>query len=640
MKPKGRQYTTSAGATVEGTAGFFRPERQARRMEAQKARIASKRILSTNDGEVSESQLNSIEVKVPLVNAKVNRKTGWTVGPIGYGTYRNSLQSMQHQEALEIALQTGAVNVIDCGPNFGLDSESMVGLTLHRLMMERRIDREEIVVVDRIGPLVQGSTLEPVKQRAARGRPFQNMKLLSPELGYCLDPEYIEFQITRSLKALQLDTIDLMLIDTPEVVLPEKPNENVLGQLYRLLQGAMQHLEEEVKRGRIQYYGISSSALSSIHRVGDPRISLDMILRTANTIGDSNKFAAICYPMNILEPKTAHNDTLTIPPPETTIWSKQGRDTSVQLMAFNAGLMQLAYRPVNCLIETKDIFSHISQPSAMLEPNGLLYRLSKPPLHDASSVANLLKATVNGCVAMEKTYALDFVKQTNPHQAPQTDPTVAAHSARVAASGVPHPREFCWAQLILANLSRLDLETLKASWQKQMKPGIQKSVEALRKARPEMDHWATNYERGMNAFYDQYKQALETNRHEELKDLERALSQACPTLDNPSLPAKAVRIVSSTLATTTLVGMRSEEYVYDIVYGGGSPQEPLPMTPLDPSLLGNIFDTGSAHSQTVRKAIRSQLELENEAHVAERKQELEDQIMASATGPRPEPKKP
>lgn len=506
-------------------------------------------------------------------------------------------------------MQTGAVNVIDCGATFGHESEAMVGLTLQRLISEHRISRDELILVDRVGPLLQGSTLEPVKQRAARGRPFQNMKLLTPELGYCLDPEYLEFQISRSLKALQMDTIDLLLIDTPEVVLPQDANENVLAQLYRLLQGAFRHLEEEVQRGRIQYYGVSSSTLSSIHRVGDSRISLDMLLRTAQTVGETNHFGAICYPMNIFEPKSAHNDTTIYPPPETTIWSKQGRDTSVQLVAFNSGLVQFSYRPIGTLIETKDIFTHIPDAPASLNPTGMLYRLSKPPIHDAASVVQFLKTTVNGVVSLEKTYALEYAKT---YQAdPNTELSLAAASAR-APSTLPHPREFCWAQLILSNLSRLDVETLKASWEMQMLSSLTKSTEALRSVRPEMDSWASNYERGMKQFYEHYLKALESNRLEELKDLETALQKACPALDNPSLPAKAVRIVSSTLTTTALVGMRSESHVYDIVYGGGTHAEPFPMTPLDPSILGNLFDVGSRHVQTIRKGIKTQLQTEND----------------------------
>lgn len=537
----------------------------------------------------------------------------------------------------EYALQTGAVNLIDTSPNYGVESESMVGMTLRNLMDANRIAREEIIVTTKIGPLRQGGALDAVKARAAKGRPFANMTLLTPEIGYCWDPEYIEFQLTKTLKTMQLDCIDLVMIDTPELLLPEKSNENVIGQLYRMLQGAMAHLEQEVKRGRIQYYGVSSSILRALHRVSDtPSLSLDMILRTANTLGsgDANKhhFAAVEYPMNLIEPHCAHNDVTTSAEGTAHIWSQMGRDSSVQLMAYEAGLLQFAVRPLNTLIETKDIFTHIPQPQHSLEPTGMLYRLTVPPMHDGAALAPRIKATINGCVGLEQSYALEYSKTVNkpapPPKASTTPPLPP----------LPHPKEFCWAQIVIANLSRLDLETFKVSWKVQMKPGITASLATLRKACPDLEFWANNYEKGMNTLAEQYTQVLEINRASELEEFSSALIDCCPSLaENPSLSSKAVRVVGSTLASSTLVGMRTEKYVTDIVYGGGTPESPNSMLPIDPSLLGSIFDAGSRHMDFIRSNLKTQLASEEETAVNARREAAEERIMSEALAPRPPP---
>lgn len=502
-----------------------------------------------------------------------------------------------------------------------------MGQTLRNLIDARRLDREEVIVTSKIGPLLQGAALDPVKQRAAKGRPFHNMKLLAPELGYCLEPEYIEFQLTRTLKAMQLDCIDLLMIDMPELLLPSNPSENVLGQLYRLLQTTMTHLEEEVKRGRIQHYGVSSTSFSSLHRPGEARISLDMLTRTASTLPNSH-FAAIEYPYNIMEPQSAHNDLHT-DETDSINWSQQGRGNSVQMHAYEAGLIQLGTRPLNALINTEKIFTHIPTPTHSFSPTGMMYRLAGVPMHDGPALAPIIKSTINGTVALEQSYALEYGKITNnPMQ-----------KEAVAAKPLPHPREFSWAQIILSNLSRLDLATFKTSWEHQMRPGLVKSVDALRRSRPDMEYWASNYEKSLTALAEQYTKVLETNRAQEVADLTASLENACPSLkENASISSKAVRVASSSFATA-LVGMRTEDYVLDLVYGGGTPEAPAPMTRLDPSLFGAIFDVGSRHSQNVRDAIKTQLSLEEEMSVKSRREAAEDRILSEALAPKPTPPK-
>ena len=517
--------------------------------------------------------------------------------------------------------------MVDVGPNYGKESESLVGQTLRNLFDAHRLEREEIIVVGKVGPLVQGAALDPVKQRAAKGRPFQNMTLLTPELGYCLDPEYIDFQLTRTLKSMQLDCLDLLMIDTPELLLPETPTENILGQLYRLLQTTMTYLEEEVKRGRIQYYGVSSSAFSSLHRPAEHRISLDMLTRTAATLPKSH-FAAIQYPFNILEPSTVHNDASADEIAETT-WSQRGRGNSVQMHAFEAGLIQLATRPLNTLIQTHDIFTHIAQPSHSLDPMGMLYRLASVPMHDGVAIAPIIKATINGCVSLEQSYALEHSKLT----AGDAQPQITSGGAQTPAVQLPHPRELSWAQIILSNLSRLDLATFKASWENQMRPEMIRSVDQLRRARSDMEYWAGNYEKGLTSLAEQYMKVLETNRAQELQELEVTLDLACPALkENPTISSKAVRVAASSFATA-LVGMRTEDYVNDIVYGGGTPQNPAPMTSLDPSRFGAIFDAGARQTQKIRDATKTQLALEEEMSVKARREAAEEKVMSDALAP-------
>lgn len=100
-----RMINTLMGATVEGTRDFFSPERQARRLEQLKARMEAKRVVAFEEDESKPKAPEIGDLKAPLVRPKVNRRTGWTVGPIGFGTYRVTSQSMEHQAALYVSPQ-------------------------------------------------------------------------------------------------------------------------------------------------------------------------------------------------------------------------------------------------------------------------------------------------------------------------------------------------------------------------------------------------------------------------------------------------------------------------------------------------------------------------------------------------------
>lgn len=104
--PQTRSMSTVMGATAKGTANFFSEERQQQRLRDLKSRLESKRVLTSIDGEGSSNLPPIGELKAPLLKPKHNAKTGWTMGPIGFGTYRISSQSMDHQNALYVLLSS------------------------------------------------------------------------------------------------------------------------------------------------------------------------------------------------------------------------------------------------------------------------------------------------------------------------------------------------------------------------------------------------------------------------------------------------------------------------------------------------------------------------------------------------------
>lgn len=92
-----RTYATANHATVEGTARFFSPARQAQRLEWLKEKWRRDKAIAPD---ANNAAAEEPDFKSPIIKPKVNKKTGWTLGPIGMGTARFTLQSSQHQEAM------------------------------------------------------------------------------------------------------------------------------------------------------------------------------------------------------------------------------------------------------------------------------------------------------------------------------------------------------------------------------------------------------------------------------------------------------------------------------------------------------------------------------------------------------------
>ena len=140
-------------------------------------------------------------------------------------------------------------------------------------------------------------------EREKSGRPFNDVVKCSQDLWHCISPDFLENQISLSLQRLNLEQIDVYLLHNPEYFLtysiisdPERRER----EYYRRIKNAFIHLESEVKRGRISYYGISSNTFAE-KETKQNFTSLEKVIEIANEISDQNHFAVVQFPMNIIE---------------------------------------------------------------------------------------------------------------------------------------------------------------------------------------------------------------------------------------------------------------------------------------------------------------------------------------------------
>ncbi|HMN24660.1 MAG TPA: aldo/keto reductase [Ignavibacteriaceae bacterium] len=278
----------------------------------------------------------------PEMKYKILGKTEFTSSICGFGCYRIDDGIPQHKQALEKALLSG-INVIDTSSNYSDGgSEVIVGNVLSNLCSENKIQRENIIVVSK-GGYLQGSNLKLGMEREQSGKAFKDVVKCSADLWHCISPDFLENQITLSLERLNLETIDVYLLHNPEYFLtysiisdPERRER----EYYRRIKDALIYLEEEVNRGRISYYGISSNTFGE-KETKQNFTSLEKVLNIAKEISEQNHFAVVQFPMNLFETGGMNN-----------LNQQNGTKTFLQFAGEN-NLGVLVNRPLNAISKNK-----------------------------------------------------------------------------------------------------------------------------------------------------------------------------------------------------------------------------------------------------------------------------------------------
>ncbi len=278
--------------------------------------------------------------KFPHLLYKPLGNTGYTVSACGFGAYRVDYRVKEHFDSLEYALSNG-INLIDTSANYADGgSEILIGNVLGDLINRDIIKREEIVIVSK-GGYLQGKILEAAKKMKDDGLGYKEVTEYAENIWHSIHPDFLKDQITLSLERMKLETIDVYLLHNPEYFL-DSPQaidiepEVLRKQYYSRIKKAFSYLEEEVKNGRITYYGISSNAF--VKDSDDPVFtSLKECVNAANEISEDNNFYVIELPLNLYEKGAIVNKNL------------EDNKFSVLEYAYESELGVLVNRPLNVL---------------------------------------------------------------------------------------------------------------------------------------------------------------------------------------------------------------------------------------------------------------------------------------------------
>ena len=219
--------------------------------------------------------------------------TGLRCHPLGFGCYRIADGNAEHEAALQNYLQRGG-NLIDTSANYtDGQSEILVGRVL------QTYPRDQVIVVTK-GGYIQGQNM-----RLAESQTFPEVVKYGEGIWHCIHPEFLETQISFSSQRLQLDTIDVFLLHNPEYFLSHQAHHKPLdaadhNEFYRRVGEAFRFLEEQVRRGRIRWYGVSSNNFG-LPPSQPEKTSIERCLTEAEKIAPEHHFRVIQLPMNLYE---------------------------------------------------------------------------------------------------------------------------------------------------------------------------------------------------------------------------------------------------------------------------------------------------------------------------------------------------
>lgn len=225
---------------------------------------------------------------------------------IGVGTYLgqpDEAADSAYIEAITAALRSG-INVLDTAINYRHQrSERNIGAALAVLVKQGELSRDEFVVCTKAGFLSFDGTM-PQDPRTYFLEEYVNKKILDPaEVAggmHCMAPRYLENQLERSRKNLQLETIDVFYIHNPESQLGDIDRDT----FRRRIQDAFAALEHARSENKIRFYGCATWNGFRVPAESREALSLAELEALARQVaGADHGFRFVQLPFNLAMPE-------------------------------------------------------------------------------------------------------------------------------------------------------------------------------------------------------------------------------------------------------------------------------------------------------------------------------------------------
>lgn len=267
-----------------------------------------------------------------------------------FGTYRITENNPIHIQAIRDAVNAG-VKLIDTSSNYMDGSaERAIALALQGVDDEKR---SQVEIVSKFG-YIQGTNLFKHKNE-----PFEDVVEFSETCYHSISGSFIESQLLDSLMRLEVKKIDCYLIHNPEYYIynelkNEMPRDEILDNMFDRLYNAFVTLEEQVQKGTIGSYGISSNSFSKPQNHSEFLPYVDLITLAENAaehVGNAaHSFTTIELPINILEQEGLKCAT----------WAKRNGLRVLSNRPLNAQQDELMFRLAD-YEESREYYHHLNE---------------------------------------------------------------------------------------------------------------------------------------------------------------------------------------------------------------------------------------------------------------------------------------
>jgi len=222
---------------------------------------------------------------------------------IGMGAYFSDPDadtSAQLRDMLAYTLQAGCNHVDTSISHRSQASEHIVGQALASAFARRHLKRDEIVVAARGGLILFGKNYPTDAAAHVRKNLIDTEVAAEDEFAqgwhHCIAPRYLRSRFRQSLTNLGLGSLDIYYLHNPEVQRVERGPQIFENRLL----SAFAELEEQIRTGRLVYYGLATQDGFRVPPDNPAYLSLARLIELAqNAGGPDHHFRYVQAPLNL-----------------------------------------------------------------------------------------------------------------------------------------------------------------------------------------------------------------------------------------------------------------------------------------------------------------------------------------------------
>ena len=226
---------------------------------------------------------------------------GLVLSSLGIGTYLGQPDpkvDASYTAAIVAAAESG-INFIDAAINYRFQrSERNIGAAIKQLAA-KGFSRDELVVCTKGGYLTPDSSMPEDPNEYFFREYLQPGVFTAKDIvagSHCMTPRFLENQLGRSLRNLELECIDVYYLHNPETQLGEVSRPDFLERV----RDAFIYLESAADAGKIQFYGMATWNGFRQEAKGRDAMQLAEFAQIATDIaGEKHRFRFVQLPFNM-----------------------------------------------------------------------------------------------------------------------------------------------------------------------------------------------------------------------------------------------------------------------------------------------------------------------------------------------------